>query len=89
MREAQGLERLGYSVKPTATVVRKRQKWDTEVGSSKESTPLHLLEPKHDLHGIGYDRFRNAEAFRQAWKQREQAAANDSAAAGWCPPAVS
>jgi hypothetical protein len=88
MREAHRLEQLGYSVDPTATVARKRQKWDSAVGNSNENTPLHLFEPKDDLHGIGYDRFRNAEAFRQAWKLRQQAAADDSAPTGLCPPAV-
>lgn len=51
---------------------RKRTRWDAAPARrGVENTPLHLLEPKDDRYGFGYDRFRGAEAFRRAWQARQ------------------
>lgn len=33
-------------------------RWGRVAGTGTEATPLYLLEPKQDLHGIGYDPFK-------------------------------
>ncbi|GLI62024.1 hypothetical protein VaNZ11_004601, partial [Volvox africanus] len=48
-------------------------KWGSVAGVSLENTPLYVLEPKEDLHGLGYDPFAGAEEFRQAAKRRKVA----------------
>eukprot|EP00798_Chlamydomonas_sp_ICE-L_P006638 gene6638-3295_t len=40
-------------------------KWGTVSGVSLENTPIYVLQPKLDLHGLGFDPFQDAEEFRQ------------------------
>jgi G patch domain-containing protein 1 len=41
-------------------------KWGAVAGVGVENTPIYVLEPKQDHHGLGYDPFREAEEFRAA-----------------------
>lgn len=36
----------------------RRRGWGQHAGVGPENTPLHLLEPKTDLHGLGFDPFK-------------------------------
>ena len=47
-----------------------RSKWGTVCGVSIENTPLYVLEPKHDTHGLGFDPYEGAEVFRAAKKRK-------------------
>jgi G patch domain-containing protein 1 len=49
-------------------------KWGTVAGVSIENTPLYVLEPKQDLHGLGFDPFEGAEEFRSRKRQKLDAA---------------
>ncbi|KAL4547919.1 hypothetical protein Ndes2526B_g07136 [Nannochloris sp. 'desiccata'] len=49
-----------------------RKDWGKVAGVGPENTPLHLVLPKHDVHGIGYDPFKGAEEFRNAAQQHHQ-----------------
>lgn len=53
---------------------RSSSRWGTVAGVGPENTPLHLVKPKHDVYGLGYDPFRGAEEFRLAQQRREEAA---------------
>lgn len=33
-------------------------RWGQHAAVGLDSTPLYLLEPKHDVHGLGYDPFK-------------------------------
>eukprot|EP00775_Hariotina_reticulata_P010080 gene10080-10235_t len=46
-------------------------KWGTIGGISIENTPLYVLDPKEDLHGLGFDPFEGAEEFRSRKRQKE------------------
>ncbi|EFJ49630.1 hypothetical protein VOLCADRAFT_104208 [Volvox carteri f. nagariensis] len=74
------LQKLGWRPgKGVGTAAPSRQaeeagsKWGSVAGVSLENTPLYVLEPKADLHGLGYDPFEGAEEFRQAAKRRKVA----------------
>jgi hypothetical protein len=43
-------------------------------GVSIENTPLYVLDPKQDLHGLGFDPFEGAEEFRSRKRQKLDAA---------------
>ncbi len=47
-------------------------KWGAVAGVGVENTPIYVLEPKEDLHGLGYDPFQDAEEFRAARQQRRR-----------------
>jgi hypothetical protein len=49
-------------------------KWGTVAGVSIENTPLYVLDPKQDLHGLGFDPFEGAEEFRSRKRQKLDAA---------------
>lgn len=49
-------------------------KWGTVAGVSIENTPLYVLEPKQDRHGLGFDPFEGAEEFRNRKRQKLDAA---------------
>jgi G patch domain-containing protein 1 len=49
-------------------------KWGAVSGVSIENTPLYVLEPKQDLHGLGFDPFEGAEEFRSRKRQKLDAA---------------
>lgn len=49
-----------------------RSGWGKVAGIGPDNTPLHLVQPKHDVHGIGYDPFKGAEEFRKAAQQHHQ-----------------
>eukprot|EP00887_Chlorella_sp_A99_P005964 scaffold29.g5964.t1 len=51
---------------------RHRRAWGREAGVGPENTPLHLLAPKSDTFGLGYDPFRGAEEFRSAKQAQQQ-----------------
>lgn len=48
-------------------------KWGTVAGVSIENTPLYVLEPKQDTHGLGFDPFEGAEEFRARKRQKQEA----------------
>ena len=48
-----------------------RRGWGRVVGVGTANTPLHLVTPKHDVHGLGFDPFKDAEEFRAAATQRQ------------------
>ncbi|GIL51209.1 hypothetical protein Vafri_7283 [Volvox africanus] len=75
------LQKLGWrpgrgvgTAAPSRQAEEKGSKWGSVAGVSLENTPLYVLEPKEDLHGLGYDPFAGAEEFRQAAKRRKVAA---------------
>ncbi len=35
-----------------------RSRWGDVVGVGTENTPLYLLQPKRDVHGLGFDPFK-------------------------------
>lgn len=37
---------------------RRRRHWGRPAGVGPDNTPLHLLKPKNDAHGLGYDPFK-------------------------------
>lgn len=45
-------------------------KWGAVAGVSIENTPMYVLEPKQDLHGLGFDPFEGAEVFRTCKRQK-------------------
>lgn len=49
-------------------------KWGTVAGVTIENTPLYVLDPKQDLHGLGFDPFEGAEEFRSRKRQKLEAA---------------
>lgn len=49
-------------------------KWGTVAGVTIENTPLYVLDPKQDLHGLGFDPFEGAEEFRSRKRQKTEAA---------------
>jgi G patch domain-containing protein 1 len=49
---------------------KKRKRWGRVVGIGAENTPLHLVQPKQDVHGLGFDPFKGAEEFRLAKQRR-------------------
>lgn len=49
-------------------------KWGAVSGVSIENTPLYVLEPKQDVHGLGFDPFEGAEEFRSRKRQKLDAA---------------
>lgn len=55
-------------------------KWGTIGGISIENTPLYVLDPKEDLHGVGFDPFEGAEEFRS--RKRQKVEAGRAAASG-------
>jgi G patch domain-containing protein 1 len=48
-------------------------KWGSVAGVSIENTPLYVLEPKQDMHGLGFDPFEGAEEFRSRKRQKQEA----------------
>jgi G patch domain-containing protein 1 len=48
-------------------------KWGTIAGVSIENTPMYVLDPKQDLHGLGFDPFEGAEEFRSRKRQNVEA----------------
>jgi G patch domain-containing protein 1 len=48
-------------------------KWGTIAGVSIENTPMYVLDPKQDLHGLGFDPFEGAEEFRTRKRQKLEA----------------
>jgi G patch domain-containing protein 1 len=48
-------------------------KWGTIAGVSIENTPMYVLDPKQDLHGLGFDPFEGAEEFRSRKRQKVEA----------------
>lgn len=63
-------------------------KWGTVAGVSIENTPMYVLDPKQDLHGLGFDPFEGAEEFRSHKRQkldnsRAQTGSLGAAAAGF------
>lgn len=57
-----------------AAAAAKSSKWGTVAGVSIENTPMYVLEPKQDLHGLGFDPFEGAEEFRSRKRQKLEAA---------------
>jgi G patch domain-containing protein 1 len=55
-------------------------KWGTIGGVSIENTPLYVLDPKEDVHGLGFDPFEGAEEFRS--RKRQKVEAGRAAASG-------
>jgi G patch domain-containing protein 1 len=49
-------------------------KWGTVAGVSIENTPLYVLDPKQDLHSLGFDPFEGAEEFRSRKRRKLDAA---------------
>lgn len=62
---------MGYSVAavPGAAPAKPR-KWETagRSGARRSNTPIHVLQPKDDRYGLGYDPYKNAAEFRDARK---------------------
>lgn len=50
---------------------RKTKKWGTVGGISLDNTPIYVLEPKQDVHGLGFDPFEGADEFREQKLQRK------------------
>ncbi|GAX77920.1 hypothetical protein CEUSTIGMA_g5362.t1 [Chlamydomonas eustigma] len=48
-------------------------KWGTVSGVSLDNTPLYVLLPKMDVHGLGFDPFRNADDFREIKRRKVEA----------------
>jgi len=68
-----------------AEAARKAGRWGTVGGVSLDNTPIYVLEPKRDLHGLGFDPFEGAEEFRArraAGAARAPTEARPGAAAG-------
>lgn len=51
----------------------RESKWGRVAGVGPENTPLHLVPPKSDTHGLGFDPFKGAEEFRAAKRLRAEA----------------
>lgn len=58
-----------------------RRRWGQHVSVAAENTPLHLLVPKTDVHGLGFDPLKGAEDFRRI-KEAARAAARPGAGSG-------
>ncbi|PIA39560.1 hypothetical protein AQUCO_02600186v1 [Aquilegia coerulea] len=43
---------------------------DMDIKSAFRSTPVYVLNPKHDMHGLGYDPFKHAPEFRERKRLR-------------------
>jgi G patch domain-containing protein 1 len=57
-------------------------KWGTIAGVSIENTPMYVLDPKQDLHGLGFDPFEGAEEFRSRKRQKVEAGRVQAQAGG-------
>ncbi|GFH15341.1 G-patch domain-containing protein, partial [Haematococcus lacustris] len=55
-----------------AAVAGRGSRWGSVAGVSLDNTPIYVLEPKQDQHGLGYDPFAGAEDFRAAKRQRQE-----------------
>lgn len=53
-----------------AAAAGRSSKWGTISGVSIDNTPVYVLEPKEDLHGLGYDPFAGAAVFAAARKRK-------------------
>ena len=69
-RQGKGIGAAGAARQQEGSISR----WGTVAGVGPENTPLHLITPKHDVYGLGYDPFRGAEEFRIAQERRTEAA---------------
>lgn len=52
------------------------------VAANKDNTPLYLIPPKLDQHGLGYDPFQGAEEFRAAARQEKKERQHEGAGVG-------
>ncbi|WIA14052.1 hypothetical protein OEZ85_002606 [Tetradesmus obliquus] len=57
-------------------------KWGKIAGVSIENTPMYVLDPKQDLHGLGFDPFEGAEEFRSRKRQKVEAGRTQAQAGG-------
>ncbi|KAL4855768.1 G patch domain-containing protein [Chlorella vulgaris] len=75
----------GATAAAAAATARRKRRWGQHVSVAAENTALHLLAPKTDVHGLGFDPFKagvGAEDFRRLKEQRQAAARPGAAAAG-------
>lgn len=49
---------------------RMQRKWSRHTTIAAQDTPLYLLAPKNDTHGLGFDPFQGAKEFREAKQRR-------------------
>lgn len=59
---------------------RPRRRWGRHATVAAENTQLYLLAPKTDVHGLGFDPFKDAEDFRRLKEQAREAARPKTAA---------
>ncbi|PRW45437.1 G patch domain-containing TGH-like isoform X1 [Chlorella sorokiniana] len=61
---------------------RPRRRWGQHATVAAENTQLYLLAPKTDVHGLGFDPFKDAEDFRRLKEQAREAARPKAAGEG-------
>ncbi|KAK9830452.1 hypothetical protein WJX72_011851 [[Myrmecia] bisecta] len=57
-------------------------KWGRVAGVGVANTPIYALQPKSDVHGLGFDPYKGAEEFRAAKRMREEPVQNQGAGPG-------
>jgi G patch domain-containing protein 1 len=67
-RQGKGVGAAAGAARQEERYSSRRGGWGDVAGVGPENTPLHLVQPKHDVYGIGYDPFKGAEEFRAAAK---------------------
>lgn len=80
-RESEALQQMGYAgeaIEATGDALpqRKLRKWERMRSSAKANTPIYWMQTKDDRYGLGYDPYKNAEAFRSARASQRKAAAS-------------